>query len=311
MTVLCIFGGGAAALLALGPPERRGPAPLPVATTPANAAAAPAAWDGHIPPPDPALLEPSRGRTPVLLPRIGVDGRLPRIAYRRPTPPGSRPRIALILTGIGQNAGDSRAAIAKLPGAVTLAFSAYVPDPAPLLSDARTAGHELLASIPMEPDGYPLIDAGPLSLLTGSTPAQNAEFLLVALGRSQGYAGATGASDGMRGEQFARQTSSFGLMLDELARRGLFYIDPRPGAPAPPIAGRSADLIVDDPASRAEIEGKLAALERLAREHGSALGIAGPPRPVTVERIAAWSRELDSRGIDLVPVSALVLEPKP
>ena len=99
-------------------------------------------------------------------------------------------------------------------------------------------------------------------------------------------------------------------MLEEVGRRGLLYIDPRPGrTSALPAAGapsRSVDLVVDDPPARAEIEAKLAALERLARERGSSLGLAGPLRPVTIERIAAWAKGLEERGLVLAPVSALM-----
>ena len=273
------------------------------------AAAVPAAWDGKIVAPDPALLEVSPFFPTMSLPRIAADGRLPRLLYRHPAgPAGIRPRIALLVAGFGLSAADSRAAIDALPGAVALAFSAYAPNPEPLAAAARARGHELLASVPMEADGYPRDDAGPRSLLTGAPSEKNRENLEWAMGRLQGYVGMTGASDGLRGERFATQTSSFNLMLDELARRGLLYIDPRPGAPPPGIAGRSVDLVVDDPSSRAEIEAKLLALERMAREHGSALGLAGPLRPVTIERIAAWARDVETRGFELVPVSALAIE---
>lgn len=173
---------------------------------------------------------------------------------------------------------------------------------------ARARGHEVLASVPMEADGYPLNDTGPRSLLTGAQAGVNQQNLEWALSRLQGYVGVTGASDGLRGERFAEQTSSFGLMLDEIARRGLLYVDPRPGAPQPRLAGRSVDLVVDDPPTRAQIEAKLMGLERVARERGSAVGLAGPLRPVTTERIAAWAQDIEARGFELVPVSALVSE---
>jgi len=281
------------------------------ATTPTAsvAAATSPVWDGHIAAPEPTLLQPSTLFPAAALPRIAADGRLPRFVYRRPAPPaGTRPRIALVVAGFGLSAADSRAAIDALPGAVTLAFSAYAPNPESLMEAARGRGHEVLASVPMEAEGYPLNDAGPHSLLTGAPSASNRENLEWALSRLQGYAGVTGASDGLRGERFAGQTSSFGLVLDEVARRGLLYIDPRPGAPQPPFAGRSVNLVVDDPPTRAQIEAKLLGLERMAREHGSALGLAGPLRPVTIERIAAWARDIESRGYELVPVSALVEE---
>lgn len=275
-------------------------------------AAAKAAWDGKIAEPDPALLELSHAFPSAGLPRIGADGRLPRVAYRRPAPPpGARPRIALLMAGVGLAAADSRAAIDRLPGAVSLAFSAYTPNPETLLEAARSRGHEILASLPMEADGFPWNDAGPRSLLTGNPPVANRENLEWAMSRLQGYVGLTGASDGLRGERFADQGSSFGLVLEETARRGLLYIDPRPGAPAPAGAGRTVDAVIDDPATRADIEAKLILLERMARDHGSALGLAGPLRPATVERIAAWAEDVEKRGYQLVPVSALTAETAP
>jgi hypothetical protein len=231
-----------------------------------------------------------------------------RIVYARPFDgTDKRPRIALVVTGLGMSDSDSRAAIEALPGPVTLTFSPYASSPEPLLELARARGHETLISIPMESQGYPLNDAGSHSLLTGAEPAQNRANLEWSLSRIQGYVGATGAIDSMRGERFAEQSSTLGLVVDELGRRGLLYLDPRPGRSASGKApSRTVDLVVDDPPARAEIEAKLAGLERLAREKGAAVGLAGPLRPVTVERIAAWAKGLDEKGITLVPVSALV-----
>ena len=217
-----------------------------------------------------------------------------------------------MLSGLGGSEADSRAAV-SLPGAVTLAVSPYGRDPAPLLAAARLAGHELLASIPMESDGFPLSDAGLLSLLTGAAPADNQAHLDAVLGRIQGYVGVTSASDGLRGERFAAQTSSYNAMLDEVAGRGLLYVDARPTgggrAAALPdgLAGCTVDLVLDDSTARAEVEAKLAGLERIARERGSAIGLVGRLRPMILERIAVWARDLEARGVVLAPVSALAI----
>jgi len=305
-----------AVLQVLGPPPGP-PAPAPRPATqavPAPPSAPPARPpEGRIPGPDPALLEVSKAFPPAMLPRVAGDGRMARVVYARPFDrTDKRPRIALLVAGLGMSDADSRAALDALPGAVTLAFSPYASNPDPLLDLARARGHETLISIPMEPQGYPLNDAGSRSLLTGAEPAQNRTNLDWALSRVQGYVGATGAFEGMRGERFADQSGSLGRVLDELGRRGLLYVDPRPG-PAKPVTGaapsRAVDVVVDDPPARAEIEAKLAALERLAREKGSALGLAGPLRPVTVERIAAWAKSLDEKGIALAPVTALIEGP--
>ena len=303
--VACVAG----TLQVLGPLPH--PPPPPVAVhTPEPAPAPPAG----ITRPDPALLERVRTHPEFLLPRIADDGRAARTIYAAPVPPNpkSAKRVALLVAGFGQSDRDSRTAVASLPGPVSFAVSAYAAGTAgPLLEAARSAGHELLASVPMEPNGYPFNDAGIKSLMTGLSPADNRANLDWALGQTQGAVGATGASDGMRGEQFAGLTAAIDPIVDEVLRRGLLYIDPRPGVPTRPGAPvRSVDLVIDESQARAEIEARLANLERIAREKGSAIGLVGQLRPVTLDRLAAWTTDLASRGLVLVPVSSLVEMPK-
>jgi polysaccharide deacetylase 2 family uncharacterized protein YibQ len=163
----------------------------------------------------------------------------------------------------------------------------------------------------MEPQGYPLNDAGDHALLTGASAEQNADRLDWALSRFAGYVGATSALGLLRGERFAGYASQMEPLLDALAARGLLYVDARP-AQHPPgrLWGRSVDLVVDEPAVRTEIEAKLAALEQIARDKGTALGLVGAIRPVTVDRLAAWSNGLAAKGLVLAPVTALVLQPE-
>lgn len=262
--------------------------------------------------PDPGLLDSAPGFPGSTMPRIAADGRVAMRVYARPFDAADRrPRVALLFAGAGLSASETKQAIAALPGPVSLAFSPYGNDLGPLLQDARAHGHEYLASVPMEPQGYPLNDPGPRALLTGADPATNEHNLEWALIRVPGAVGATGALDGMRGERLAGAADPYAMVQVTLGAHGLLYIDPRPGAPRPAhVAGRSVDIVVDDPPNRQDIDNRLAALEKLAREKGSALGLAGPLRPVTVDQVAAWASGLDARGIALVPVSALAL-PKP
>lgn len=314
---------------AASPPARTAPAapPQPVLAQKAEGAAphAAASAPDHGPPaaaklPSPiaqpfqAMLEPAPDFPGRMLPRKAPDGSGPMRAYAASfdaTDP--RPRVAVLLDGMGLSESESRAAIARLPAAISLAFSAYTVDPAPLLDAARAAGHEFLISIPMEPAGYPLSDAGPHALLVGATPEANRRNLEWALSRFQGYVGATGAADGLAGERYVAVQSLFGPLLQSLAQRGLLYVDPRPARQRrQEAASRSAgptidaDLVIDAKPDAADIDRQLARLETLARDHGSALGIAGPPRPVTLARIAAWTTSLPRHGIMLVPVSTIV-----
>ncbi len=299
-------------------PTRAAPAPLPLP-------AAPAASGAPIAEPDASLLENATDLPGNVLPRIADDGRTPAQAYAAEFDPGERhPRIALLIDGIGLDRALSEQAISTLPSAIDIAFSAYAPAlvALKLASEARHQGRECLVSIPMEPSGFPVTEEGDRSLLIGASPSQNRVDLELALTTVQGCVGATAASDGMAGERFAESRQSFAEMLQALDRRGLLYLDPRPGAPPPDSAAdkplpRVADVVVDrapsadEPANAQAIDKGLATLERIAAERGSAIGIAGPPRSVLLERISVWANGLAARGMVLAPLTAIAPPRRP
>ena len=290
------------------------PAAPPRDSRPGSASAGPIAA------PDPGLLEPGKDPDTGMLPRIGADGRTPGQVYARgfAAEPGL-PRIGLVLAGIGLNAAESMRAIQGLPGGVTLAISPYAAPNPELLNLARQEGHELLLSVPLEPMGYPLNDPGEHALLTGATVDENQRNLEWAMGRFTGYAGVTAALGGqLNGERFPNVAEQMQPMLNNLAVRGLFYVDPRVVPPSetgqrqpalPYVWNRSIDLIVDDPADAASLEAKLVALEAIARDKGAALGLVGLASPLVLDRLAAWSNGLTGRGFVLTPASALMLPP--
>jgi hypothetical protein len=230
-----------------------------------------------------------------------------------------RPRVSVLLAGIGPNEAESDAAIRGLPGAVSLAISPYAAVSGGnlnrLLATARTTGHEYLIALPLEPIGFPLNDPGPSTLLTSASIAANAQNLHWAMSRIDGYVGATGVIGTMRGERLAAMTDQLEAVLSELAGRGLLYVDPRePRGPVAKTWGRHVDLVVDDPVGgdgpdRATIDARLAELEQQAKDTGSALGLVMRPTPVTVARLTAWCNGLANRGLALAPVSALAMPP--
>ena len=280
------------------PPPKQAELPAPVA------AAAPAPVAAAAP-----EAPPQAAATPEPAPHAAAEARPPRQLYAAApvaVPPGAA-KVAILLSGIGLTERDSRAAVDQLPAAVSFAVSAYASVPGSVLEAARQAGHELLESIPMEPQGYPQYDEGARSLRTGLSPEENRRNLEWALARTPGSVGATGASDGLRGERYADIPAALGPVVDEVTRRGMLYVDARPGRAEPPGAPvRAVDVVLDEQLGRAEIDAKLSALERVAKERGAALGLAGPLRPTTIDRIAAWAKTLPGRGLVLVPVSEIV-----
>ena len=148
-----------------------------------------------------------------------------------------------------------------------------------------------------------------------------------------GCIGATDASDGLYGERFAESRTAFGDVERELAQRGLLYLDarprpadddgaldgPEPGTPAAPEgadashapSGYRVDIVVDreaaadKPADPSAIDASLARLDQIAARRGAAIGVAGPPTPVLLDRLAVWAHGLAARGLVLAPLSAM------
>jgi uncharacterized protein len=303
---------GAVAMVAPAKPSPATPGAPPAAPAPP----APKKSTG-IPPPDPALQEPAPDFPGRFLP-IAVGDRGPATVYAAPFDDTDKhPRVAMVISGAGLDQDATLHLLADLPPAIDVAFSAYMPESLDdqFATKARQTGHECLVSIPMEPALFPLAEEGSHSLLTGADNEQNRQNLEWALSRLTGCVGATGASDGMLGERYAQTATSFDLVLTEITRRGLLYLDPRTGAPAldkaDPAMIRVVSLVVDpppnpdDPVTADTIDNRLAVLEKMAATHGSAIGLAGPPKPVLLERIAIWAHGLAARGITLAPLTAI------
>lgn len=257
--------------------------------------------------PDPALVQRS-GLGP--LPRIGDDGRMPWRVYARPFDRSDkRPRIAIIVTGLGLSSAATNTAIQSLPGGVTLAFAPYAGRLGEWIRLARAAGHEVLLNVPMEPVNYPEYDPGPQVLLTTLTPVENRDRLLWTLSRATGY---VGVIDFM-GSKFTNSNRHIRPVLATLKNRGLIFVNSatrrrrvmESAANELEAPWAANTMVIDDRASRSNIDTRLKDLEVVAGNRKRAIGM-GSPYPVTLERIALWVRDLEKRGIALAPVSALI-----
>ena len=272
--------------------------------------------------PEPASRQPLATPDPALLEQ-GAEGPLPRIdggrqpwqVFARPFDKAdARPRVAVIVTGLGLSRISTEAAINRLPPAVTLAFNPYAVGVDTMAAQARAAGHELLAVLLLEPETFPAVDPGPQALMTTIEPAENSKRLTFALSRFTGYVGVVTSS----GSRFNAVETQIRPVLQSLKQRGLMFVDG--GAAQQSVAPRLADevgvpdaqsnLILDDNPAPAAIDEQLAKLEILARQNKGAVAI-GSPYPSTLARLHAWIGTLDGKGIALAPVSALAdVQPK-
>ena len=70
-----------------------------------------------------------------------------------------------------------------------------------------------------------------------------------------------------------------------------------------------ADFSIDAVPTSVEIDRTLAKLESLARERGTAVGVASA-LPISIDRIGAWIKTLEGHGIMLVPLTTAMLKSK-
>jgi polysaccharide deacetylase 2 family uncharacterized protein YibQ len=276
-------GGGEAASTAGG-----GQAPLVHAVGPPLA-----------PAPIPGLSAPGPGGP---LPVIAPDGRTPFQAYARPFHDNGKPKVALVIGGLGLNATATHAAIERLPPEVTLSFVPYSDGLQAWIDQARAAGHEVMLEIPMEPLDYPTNDPGPYTLMANASASETGKRLEWLLSKGAGYFAVTNYLGG----RFLNAPAAMATFTGGLKARGLGFIDDGAGAHrGAGVPRASAEAVIDEQLSADGIDKALLSLEAEALQHGSALG-TGFSYPVTIEQVGRWAQGLAARGYQLAPASAIV-----
>jgi polysaccharide deacetylase 2 family uncharacterized protein YibQ len=245
------------------------------------------------------LTAPGPGGGP--LPIIGADGHTAAEAYARPFTPNGRPKVSVVIGGLGLNAQTTRAAIETLPGEITLSFAPYADGLQGWIDLARAHGHEVLLETPMEPTDYPANDPGPYTLIAANRPEDTVRKLEWLMSRATGYFGLSN----YLGARFVENDQAMNTFNAVLKARGLAFIDDglaqRRGGPIPRA---SADRVIDDELSANAIDAQLRALENGAAGRGQSLG-SGFAYPVTINQVRTWAVGLQARGMQLAPASAL------
>lgn len=237
-----------------------------------------------------------------LLPIIAPDGRTPWKAYARPFQDNGRPKVALVIGGLGLNAKATRDAIDRLPAEITLSFVPYAEGLQGWIDLARASGHEVLLEIPMEPLDFPNNDPGPYTLMANDPQTQTTQRLEWLMSRATGYFGVTNYLGG----RFVTSDKGMNTFAQALRQRGLAFIDDGSAAKrALSIPRASAGRIVDDQLDSEAIDHQLLTLEAQALQTGAALG-SGFAYPLTIAQVQRWAASVGQRGYALAPASAVM-----
>lgn len=242
--------------------------------------------------PDPALeTRTAFGRRPI----VGSDGRRAERVYARPFSNDGRPKVGLIVGGLGLNRALTERAIKDLPPEISLAFAPYARGLDAWSAKARADGHEVLIELPMEaegPDGRSGQILGPAALLTGRETAENLQRLDWLLSRLPAAFGATN----YLGSKFSRDPAMTAI-LRRLNDAGLAYVDDTGSAPR----AASARIVAPGAGARSDLD----ALVGAAAAGKRALGKTYLDE-ATLEAVRDWVRELDDKNVALAPASAVV-----
>jgi polysaccharide deacetylase 2 family uncharacterized protein YibQ len=172
---------------------------------------------------------------------------------------------------------------------------------------AQARGHEALVMLPVQLPNK-LADTTMAPLRADVTPAENVRRLQAVLARAgTGYIGVVvpmatpfSASESVL-RPVLKDISDRGLLLLETFRthRKIYEIGTRLGLPYSADAGW-----IDRTPDGAEITANLRALEEFTQRNHFALAV-GMAQRETVERLIAWSKDLEKRGLVLTPVTGL------
>ena len=238
-------------------------------------------------------------------------GREQRDATRERTP--GRPEItavvAIVIDDLGQDLKQAETVMA-LPERVTLAVMPLLPQSRKIAELAQEKGREVIVHMPMEAVGRGEKRPTPGMLRAAMTPM---EFISAVNDNLDAVPGAVGVNN-HEGSSLTANRQAMTFLMKELQPRRLFFLDSLtdPGSTAYAVAkefglrAAKRDVFLDNESGKpAAIRKQLAALGRIAKEHGQAIGI-GHPHPATLAELRKWLPAAAGDGIEVVPLSRLV-----
>lgn len=163
----------------------------------------------------------------------------------------------------------------------------------------------------MESSNARLNDPGRMALMTDLDANLNVERLSWIMSRFPGYF----AAIPFMGEKFMSQPEKLNPILSDLADRGLALVSATESSFVKDIATKlnlpfvQSNLQIDSDLDPDSIRTQLVNLEQIARKDGVAIGTMRPVN-LSIRQLEVWINSLPDKGIDLVPVSAIVLNRK-
>jgi polysaccharide deacetylase 2 family uncharacterized protein YibQ len=216
--------------------------------------------------------------------------------------------VAIVIDDFGYWKGGVASEMLELDLPLTVSVLPTLPYSAAMLARARETGHCTLLHLPMEAEEGNGYDIEPVRTTMSGDEIR---------GMVEDYLDQLDGVDGVNNHQGSLATTDVRVMeevLGVLRRRRLFFLDSLTSANSVAYntarelgvpAARNRVFLDDDTEDPEVVSERLRRLVELAGKHGSAIGI-GHPHRWTLQALLESESFLESAGVDLVPVCALV-----
>jgi polysaccharide deacetylase 2 family uncharacterized protein YibQ len=221
-----------------------------------------------------------------------------------------RPRLAIVVDDLG---ADKRIAeeLLRLDAFLTFSILPFQPHSRRIAQRAHAQGKEIILHLPLEPRGFPLKDPGKGALFV----AMSERELLGQLRKDLDAVPFIVGVNNHMGSRFMEHAAAVRLVMGELKKRGLFFLDSRTTAKTEgyqiarelALLAGERDIFLDNENDVQDIRAQLEGLIRLARDHGTAIGICHP-YPATITVLKGMIAKIKAQGIRIVPLSQALEE---
>ncbi len=217
-------------------------------------------------------------------------------------------QIAVVIDDIGLSVPFTNQ-MATIGQPITVSFLPYGASNKEQVNKLRNAGLDVMLHAPMMPR-VPA-DLAPVTLSPKMSKAEIQEKLLKMMDRFEGT-GMRGINNHM-GSAFTEDRAAMAAVMEVLQERGMYFLDSKTTSRS---VGRAVskeygvpyvarDVFLDNERRYDYIMGQFKATERVAKSKGYAIAI-GHPYPQTLQALKDWLKDIEKRGIKIVPLSDLV-----
>lgn len=205
--------------------------------------------------------------------------------------------VAIVIDDFGQDLEIAKKFL-TIPLPITFSVLPFQTHSTEIAGLASSRGHEVILHLPMEPQEYPRINPGSGALLVSMSPDQIRQAVRTALDACPNVSGV----NNHMGSRFTENVGLMRVVLGELQRRGLYFIDSfTTGKSVGYSLARELDLpsarrdiFLDHNPTEASIRSQITQLIRKAKTRGSAVAIGHPYKStyrILSEKAAYFKKE--------------------